>query len=225
MFDGLIERDPCHGVQLPKVPVKPVLIFGPDQVQTLVDNLCDWWWPIATLASETGMRWGELMGLRVEDVALDQCSVLVQRTTHDLTLEATGNGTRSQWKEYPKEGSHATKQKRVALGSEARPVVASRRVSCPHQSEKQRPPRRFLRRRRRAPPDAPRRRDVAQRQGDGSTTRPSLGGAGLRHRLAGHARHHPQPSTGRIVDDDDHRSARLVPSRRVRNCLRKGVAT
>lgn len=67
MTDRLIEHNPCKGVRLPPVPKRRVAIYNPQQVDHLMDAVDPWWRPLTLLWSDTGMRWSELMGLRVED--------------------------------------------------------------------------------------------------------------------------------------------------------------
>lgn len=55
-------------------------IYTPDEVDALVGALDRWWVPLVLLDVDTGMRWGELLGLQVEDFTLGFRSVHVRRT-------------------------------------------------------------------------------------------------------------------------------------------------
>jgi integrase len=122
--DRLIQTNPCLGVQIPKRSKKKVEIYDPEQVETLLDHLDPWWVPIPMLDAETGMRWGELMGLKVKDFTPGFRSVRVERVVLELTKAETGNGTRFLIKEYPKEGEGES-EKFVALHRDAQTLVQS----------------------------------------------------------------------------------------------------
>lgn len=70
MGDELIDRNPCERVALPTVPEREVDIFDDDEIEVILAFLDPWYQPISVLAFETGCRWGELMGLQVNDFAL-----------------------------------------------------------------------------------------------------------------------------------------------------------
>jgi len=101
--DGLMDVDPCSLVTLPTVPQREVQIYLPDQVDRLVDALPQWWRLMVWFDSETGLRWGELIGLRVCDVDFLRRRVSVNHTIVEAKKADTGNGTRFAWKEYVKD--------------------------------------------------------------------------------------------------------------------------
>jgi integrase len=100
--DRLIAFNPCENVQLPHVPRREVTIYTPGEVSRLLEQMDSWWRPIPLLASETGLRWGELMGLQTDDFTLGMKGVTVRRTIIETTRARTGNGTPFLVKEYPK---------------------------------------------------------------------------------------------------------------------------
>lgn len=102
LTDRLIAHNPCAAVALPTAPEREVAIYTPDEVERLVDALDPWWLPLIVLDVDTGLRWGELMGLQVEDFSLGFRSLTVRRTVGELTKKDTGNGTRFYTKQYPK---------------------------------------------------------------------------------------------------------------------------
>jgi integrase len=125
MRDRLIQYNPCQGVQIPQRTLKRVQFYEPDQVWDLCDELGEWWASVALLASETGMRWGELMGLQVRDFTLNYQAVRVERVMLELTLAETGNGTPFAIKDYPKEGPYGDGEpKTVSLTGDAQELVA-----------------------------------------------------------------------------------------------------
>lgn len=124
--DRKIQYDPCQGVQIPQRPLKRVLFYEPDQVWDLCDELGDWWAPVALFASETGMRWGELAGLRVRDFTLGHRAVRVERVIVNCTIAESGNGTPYLIKDYPKEGPYGDGvPKTVTLDQDMQDLVGS----------------------------------------------------------------------------------------------------
>jgi len=101
--DGLMDADPCSLVTLPTVPQREVQIYLPDQVDSLVQALPQWWRLMTWFDSETGLRWGELAGLRVRDVDFLRRRVSVNHTIIEAKKSETGNGTRFAFKEYVKD--------------------------------------------------------------------------------------------------------------------------
>lgn len=120
--DGLINTNPCHGVEIPRRITRPVRIYEPNEVEALLDALDPWWIPVVLLDVETGMRWGELAGLKVSDFSLNYRSVTVNRVLLELPIAQTGNGTPYMFKDYPKEGPRAA-PKQISLGSDAQACV------------------------------------------------------------------------------------------------------
>lgn len=105
MRDGYIHINPVYGVDVPTVPRREVTIYTPEQVDRLVEALPAWWQVQVAFDVETGLRWGELLGLRVDDVDFLRAVVHVKRTIIETKTANTGNGTRYLVKEYPK-GKH-----------------------------------------------------------------------------------------------------------------------
>lgn len=102
--DGLIRRNPCEGVTLPTIPPREVQTYSVEEASRLMEALPEKLrWPVL-LSVESGMRWGELMGLEVGDFSPDFRQVLMRRTILESTTADFG-GTRFKVKEYPK-GKH-----------------------------------------------------------------------------------------------------------------------
>jgi integrase len=100
--DGLIDRNPVHGVLLPTTVEPEVHIYEPEEVDAILEAMDPWWRMLPMLASETGLRWGELMGLTPTSFGLNYRSVRAARTVVETAKQNTGNGTRFMWKDYPK---------------------------------------------------------------------------------------------------------------------------
>ena len=61
-----------------------VSILSPEQIEDVLDKLqCHWLHPIVSLALDTGMRRGELLGLQWGDVDLDGTSIQVERAVEE----------------------------------------------------------------------------------------------------------------------------------------------
>jgi len=77
---GLEPNDPFEGLVLPKVVRQARIFFTLAEIQRIIaaasGPLKSFYW----LAAETGMRAGELCGLRIEDVDLEQCFVNVKQS-------------------------------------------------------------------------------------------------------------------------------------------------
>lgn len=92
VLEGLIPTTPCRKIALPKTPTRHPAWFTPEQATAIVRALPERHGIAAALMMWTGLRWGEMAGLRVRDVDWSRSRVLVV-------------GARTQegkWKEYPK---------------------------------------------------------------------------------------------------------------------------
>lgn len=116
--DRLVQFNPCEGVQLPSIPEREVTILEPDQVDAVLEALDPWWRLLPLFIAETGLRWGEVLGLTLEDFTQEYRQLTVRRTIVETKIENTGNGTRFMWKDRPKTG----KQRKIALD---KPVAAA----------------------------------------------------------------------------------------------------
>lgn len=117
--DGLIATNPCHGITLPPRDKRKVDVYSVEECDTIVAALGEWWRPLPLFASATGMRWGELMGLKVSDFTDDYRAVIVQRTVIQVGLAATGNGTPFKYKDRPK----GQEPRKLGLDTEASELI------------------------------------------------------------------------------------------------------
>src|ERR671920_952935 len=79
--DGLIPRNATEAVKPPQVRRKEIRPLTPEQVKVLLDAASgDRLEALYTLAVHTGLRQGELLGLKWEDVDLESGSLHVKRT-------------------------------------------------------------------------------------------------------------------------------------------------
>ena len=118
--DGLIERSPCEGIDLPSVDQREVDLYSVAEVDRLIAEIPAHWRPIPVLAADTGMRWGELMGTQVGDFRAGYSMLTIRRTIIEVSRRETGATTPYQVKGRPKGGRFRV----VMLGSEAAAMVA-----------------------------------------------------------------------------------------------------
>lgn len=96
--DRRIAHNPCDGVKLPKPqPRHPDDLMPPsyDQLALIRDRMPGHYHPLLIVAEETGLRWGELVGLRRCWVNFDDHSIQVRETI----IQVRGKPAR---KAYPK---------------------------------------------------------------------------------------------------------------------------
>jgi integrase len=77
---GYVSHDPFEGLVLPKIARQARFFFTLDEIQRIISAasgpLKSFYW----LAAETGMRAGELCGLRIDDMDLEGCVINVKQT-------------------------------------------------------------------------------------------------------------------------------------------------
>lgn len=102
VVDGRIGSNPCEHVTLPKTTAHngsvehTATTLGPQQVDSLADELP---WPydvLVLLAAWTGLRAGEIAGLQVQDVDLLRSRLHVRRTVIDLNGRLTYDTPKSR---------------------------------------------------------------------------------------------------------------------------------
>lgn len=95
---------PCKGVKTPTVPRKPLKIITPEQFNAIYSSLPD---AISRLLIETdietGLRWGELTELRVQDLDPGTRILTVSRAVVQVDPKFHPAGERFLGKEYPKD--------------------------------------------------------------------------------------------------------------------------
>lgn len=96
--DRRVNNNPCDGVKLPKPqPKHPDDLMPPtyDQLAAIRSHIPEHFHPMLIVAEETGLRWGELIGLRRCWVNFDDDSIQVRETI----IQVRG---KCQRKAYPK---------------------------------------------------------------------------------------------------------------------------
>ncbi len=76
----LIPASPAHGVRPPKVPAGRVRYLQPGELRAVLESCPEWLRPIVALAVATGMRRGEILGLRWLDVDLKGGRIMLPQT-------------------------------------------------------------------------------------------------------------------------------------------------
>lgn len=68
--DGYLSSNPCAGVDLDTIPRRRVSIITPTMSDAVIEKMDDWYAPIPLLIADTGLRWGEILGLQPRDLTL-----------------------------------------------------------------------------------------------------------------------------------------------------------
>lgn len=112
--DELIRRNPCRikGAAIYKSEERPVLTIG--EVYALADNMPGRYRALVLLGTFTGLRWGELVGLRRRNVDLEACTVRVESIIVEL-----GSGQMLKDQAPKSEAGRRT----VAFPAELKPVM------------------------------------------------------------------------------------------------------
>ena len=118
---------PCKGVKTPTVPRKPLKIITPEQFDAILAAI-----PGAILqllvetGIETGLRWGELTELRVNDIDPATRVLTVSRTVVQVDPKFHPTGGRFLVKEYPKDKEY----RRLKLGKQLAGKLGIHIQSC-----------------------------------------------------------------------------------------------
>ena len=102
-----VKESPAKKVKLLKGEVKRVRFLIPEEIQRLVSNCADHLKPIVTVALHTGMRKGELLKLRWDQVNFEQAIISVQDTKNHEPRDIPMNETaRATLKEMERKGQY-----------------------------------------------------------------------------------------------------------------------
>jgi integrase len=93
---GVIVKNPCSGVQPPRVDTNEMRFLSPQEAVVLTEAIDPWFRPLVYTAIETGMRWSELVGLRRGQVNLLRRSVTVIEQLVFVGGDSTV-GRKGQW--------------------------------------------------------------------------------------------------------------------------------
>ena len=102
--DQITFLHPCMGVKTPAIASKRRRIITPEQFGALYAALPTREMQLLVETDvETGLRWGELIELRVKDVDWDSGVITVSRVSGEITAEFNPDGQRFFIKRYPKD--------------------------------------------------------------------------------------------------------------------------
>ena len=90
---GRVKDNPTKKVRLLKGEVKRVRFLMPEEISILLSNCADHLKPIVTVALHTGMRKGELLGLKWEQVNLEQGIITLTDTKNNERRDVPMNET------------------------------------------------------------------------------------------------------------------------------------
>lgn len=85
---GYVSHNPFDGLVLPKITNQRRFFFTVDEIKRIISAAAEPEKTLYWLAAETGMRAGELFGLRVEDIDLDGCIISVVQTAWRETIQS-----------------------------------------------------------------------------------------------------------------------------------------
>lgn len=80
----LISKSPCRKISLPRIEHREQLYLEPEEVESLVDHIDPLFQPLVYSAVYLGCRWGELVGLKRENLNLLKRQVLIVGTLEEV---------------------------------------------------------------------------------------------------------------------------------------------
>ncbi|NOQ32458.1 MAG: tyrosine-type recombinase/integrase [Helicobacteraceae bacterium] len=81
LYDDVISKNPVKSVRLPKVSTEPIKPFNADEVQRIMNNADNLKYRCyLAIAFYTGMRSGEIIGLKKSDINFETMLITVQRS-------------------------------------------------------------------------------------------------------------------------------------------------
>lgn len=66
--DGHLVHNPCAGVDLDTIPRRRVNVITPVASDAIIEAMEPWYRPIPLVVSDSGLRWGEILGLQPRDI-------------------------------------------------------------------------------------------------------------------------------------------------------------
>lgn len=108
--DGYLSHNPCAGVDLDTIPRRKVTVITPATSDKIIEMMDAWYRPIPLVVSDTGLRWGEVLGLQPRDVTFPRAgtkrdgdgTLTVRRVVTEPGKKITGTASPFTVKEYPK---------------------------------------------------------------------------------------------------------------------------
>ena len=86
---GYTDKNICGGIVLPTMNVPEKKWFNPEQMKRIIEAAEEPYKTMFWIAAETGMRGGELLALKVVDLALDRQAIAINRSVWKGELQTT----------------------------------------------------------------------------------------------------------------------------------------
>ncbi len=87
--DGLISVNPCDNIKRPKGKTKDIEPFSVDEVDLILNSCSGWFRNFLALSFYTGVRTGEAIALKWQNVDLKKKRIYINATKADYTKEST----------------------------------------------------------------------------------------------------------------------------------------
>lgn len=100
--DDLLVANPVRGVKVPRHSARKIRWIGPEEIDAVVAELNAPYDLLVDLAAHTGLRWGEIAGLRADAVDTRRGTIEVR-----TVLERDAKDDRGKIREYPKNDASA----------------------------------------------------------------------------------------------------------------------
>ena len=106
--DRVISYNPCSDTELPKVVAHKTRILTPEEFDHLLSCIPDRYVTLVLTEIETGLRWGELVGLRPRHIDFLRRRISVEETIVEVSKRLSPTGERMIVKPYPKDDEPRT---------------------------------------------------------------------------------------------------------------------
>ncbi|MBV9830403.1 MAG: site-specific integrase [Marmoricola sp.] len=100
--DRIIPFNPCTETELPKIVKKQIQTLTPEEYARLYAEIPERYQDFVQTCIETGMRWGELAGLRPRHIDFLRRVVTIEETIVEISKRHSPTGDRNVVKPYPK---------------------------------------------------------------------------------------------------------------------------
>jgi len=88
----LLTKSPCRGVKAPVVPRQEIRFLSAVEVRDLAEAMHPWFRSWVYFAAYTGVRWGEMLGLRRRDFDLARRTVRIEQQLNEVNSKFVGFG-------------------------------------------------------------------------------------------------------------------------------------
>ncbi|MDR1033977.1 MAG: site-specific integrase [Bifidobacteriaceae bacterium] len=80
---GLVQSNPCYGIRLPKVRQKQMQTLEPDEIKVFIEIMHPHYQPFTQTLFRTGLRFGEITALEVQDFNPNQHTLSINKAWSD----------------------------------------------------------------------------------------------------------------------------------------------